>query len=67
MKRFTPVRNARRLAAHWGSYLYDATSLRDVLMLTGLGLLSAGSYLIYEPSALVVSGGLLFYLGVWHR
>lgn len=67
MKLLAPVRAATSTLAHWGSYLRESTSVRDVLMLSGLGLLSTGTYLIYEPSALVVSGGLLFYLGVWHR
>lgn len=57
----------RSSVARWGSRLYQSLEVRDVLMLAGLSMLAAGTYLIYEPSALVVSGGLLFYLGVWHK
>lgn len=75
MKPLAPVRTARRLVARWGSYLRESLAdaesrrelVRDLFSATGTALLSAGSYLIYPPAALLVLGLILLYLGVWHR
>jgi len=36
----------------------------DLLFLVGLGLLSAGSFLIYEPAALIVPGFFFIIVGM---
>lgn len=37
--------------------------LRDAIAFGGLGMLGYGLYLIYPPSAWIVCGGVLFWLG----
>jgi hypothetical protein len=38
--------------------------LRDFICLIGMGLLFAGLWMIYPPSALIVIGGLFLWLGL---
>lgn len=41
--------------------------LEDVLVLSGVALLSAGLWLVAVPLALIVVGVLLLLAGLWHR
>ncbi|WP_425401250.1 hypothetical protein [Algiphilus sp.] len=40
-------------------------AIRDALAILGTGMLSAGSYLIYEPMGLIVPGVLFVAASVW--
>ena len=41
--------------------------LRDAFMFSGLVMVTTGCVLYSPPLGLIVSGVLLFYLGVWHK
>ena len=44
--------------------LLEKFDLRDAHAYAGIALLAAGSYLVYQPAALIVPGALLFWLAV---
>lgn len=36
---------------------------RDLIVFSGIGLIGVGAHMIYEPSAFIVCGSMLFWLG----